>query len=298
MLVGEITTMTPNFPGSAPSTLKVTGLNLLHRFRTKQITRTYTGKKDSEVFEALVGEIRDELGGKIPGLQLELNNAELSRNKETETAIQTLKLDNEYPLKFIFTRAFEIGYEFTMDEDVSDRRKVTFHYRPPHYVVRPTYVLEWGKSLLSFQPSFKTAQQVDKVIVRAWNPAQKAAFVGEATRAQMLELGLLDPSADLQVRRGPLAERTETVVDSTIQSQEEANQVAQKRMRQIAQGLVTGRGKTIGLPDLRAGVKIDVRGLGARFSGIYYVEGTTHSLGDGGYTTEFTARMEEKGAGA
>jgi Bacteriophage probable baseplate hub protein len=58
--------------------------------------------------------------------------------------------------------------------------------------------------------------------------------------------------------------------------------------------LVEARGKTVGLLSLRSGVKLDIRGLGARFSGTYLVTSTTHTIGDGGYTTEFSARMQRR----
>ena len=48
----------------------------------------------------------------------------------------------------------------------------------------------------------------------------------------------------------------------------------------------------MGLPDLRAGQKVRITKLGTRFSGTYFVIKTTHTLGDGGYTTKFTARRE------
>jgi phage protein D len=60
--------------------------------------------------------------------------------------------------------------------------------------------------------------------------------------------------------------------------------------------LVEARGKTIGLPILRSGVKLDIRGLGARFSGTYLVTSITHTIGEGGYTTEFSARMKKPSA--
>src|SRR5262245_35282607 len=49
MLIGEITTLAPNFPQSGQPTLTVRGLNLLHRFRTKQQTRPFFGKTDSQI---------------------------------------------------------------------------------------------------------------------------------------------------------------------------------------------------------------------------------------------------------
>jgi uncharacterized protein len=41
MLLGEISSMSPTFPASGPSTLTVRALSLLHRFRTKQKTKPF-----------------------------------------------------------------------------------------------------------------------------------------------------------------------------------------------------------------------------------------------------------------
>ena len=73
-----------------------------------------------------------------------------------------------------------------------------------------------------------------------------------------------------------------------------------KKLRQIAGVIVEAKGKTIGLPDLRTGVKLQILGLGTRFSQpagqapfSYLVTASTHTITDGGYTTDFTARMEK-----
>jgi phage protein D len=58
--------------------------------------------------------------------------------------------------------------------------------------------------------------------------------------------------------------------------------------------MVEANGTTVGLPDLRSGQQIVIRGLGARFSGIYFVIKTTHTINDNGYVTKFTARREAK----
>ena len=44
--------------------------------------------------------------------------------------------------------------------------------------------------------------------------------------------------------------------------------------------------------DLRAGQQVHVKGLGARFSGVYFVTKSTHTVNDSGYITKFTARRE------
>ena len=99
---------------------------------------------------------------------------------------------------------------------------------------------------------------------------------------------------DLHIDETGLAQKLEITVDHPIQGEEEAREIAQQRLLQIAQRTVEAKGKTIGLPNLRAGSKVEVKGLGTRFSGMYLVTSTTHTMGDGGYTTDFSARMEAK----
>lgn len=158
--------------------------------------------------------------------------------------------------------------------------------------MKPTYILEWGKSLVSFQPSFATANQPDQVIVRYWNPQNKRKFEGTATRADLIQDGIIDPTVDFGVKQGPLSKKQELVTDLVVQSDAEAKTAAKRRLKILAQGLITGKGRTVGLPDLRSGNKIRIVGVG-RYDGLYHVTETTHTLGEGGYTTEFSARKEK-----
>jgi phage protein D len=61
---------------------------------------------------------------------------------------------------------------------------------------------------------------------------------------------------------------------------------------------VTATGTSIGLPDLRAGMKIQIEEIGSRFSGLYFVTESTHTINDSGYLTTFTARREDPGGSA
>ena len=45
----------------------------------------------------------------------------------------------------------------------------------------------------------------------------------------------------------------------------------------------------IGDATIRSGSVIELKGLGARFSGLYYVTSTTHVVAHTGYTTRFAA---------
>jgi phage protein D len=294
MLVGEIVRMTPNFPESGPSTLTVHCVNLLQRFRTRQITKDYFQKQDSWIARDLIQTIAKDIRQTVPSLDLEVDSDEINMNLGNENPVEHLNVQQQYAVNFLYQRSREIGYDIWLEEDTSSssRRLVTFHYAPSKYTLKPTYILEWGKSLINFQPSFGTANLPDKVIVRYWNPKLKKKFEGTATRADLVQDGVIDPTGDFGVQQGPLSKKTELVTNLVVQSDDEAKTAAKRRLRILAQGLIEGKGKTVGLPDLRSGNKIQIAGLG-RYNGLYHVTSTTHTIGEGGYTTEFSARMEK-----
>lgn len=296
MLTGEITTLRPNFPSSGPPTLGVGGLNLLHRFRFQQESKDFFNKTDAEIAQTIVDDIAKELKKKSPLLNLRLDGQGLP----SQVRLKHIAMHNQFPIVFLRERARALGYEMIMEETSSQKdRTVTLRFAPTHTVKRKTYVLEWGKTLLSFQPTLQTANQVAELTVRGWNPQTKEQIKYVAKRQDLP--GIIIPD-DLGLAEPTIVQKKEIVVDYPTQDQAEAKAVAEDRLRQICETIVVAKGKTVGLPELRAGVKILIKGLGKRFSGpgfgpkqksfAYLVTSTTHSIDDGGYTTDFSARME------
>jgi phage protein D len=311
MMTGEIVTMAPSFPTSKESTLTVRALNFLHQFRTQQKTREFKKKTDSEIAKLIVDDIAADVKKKLSHIQIQMLPQEVKDNiqKNNEQPIPFLEMHNQYPIVFLMQRARDRGYDITFD-DVTDKntkiRTITFHYRSSGSVTRPTYILEWGKSLISFDPKLQTAKQVGSVTVTGWNVQTKKAITKTVTRADLVKAGekVIAPE-DLNVTENSLSQKLEIVVDRGFNDPEEARQTALKTLRQLAQGLVEAKGKTIGLPQLRAGSKININMKPGddkdppppdkdRFSGTYSVTSTTHTFNESGYTTEFEARMEQK----
>jgi len=292
MLIGEITTLTPNFPQSGAPTITVRGLNLFHRFRTKQETEPFFNEQDSKIAKKIVDSIATELRKKSPQLKLTLDDKEIKTNLKHEDPIPYLLMDNQFPIRFLMERARDLGYDLSMEESSKEpNREVIFHFRPGKDVDRKTYILEWGKSLISFQPTFQVANQVAELTVRGWNPQTKQPIVATVKRSDIK--GIVTPS-ELVVTEPDLAKKQEIVIDRPIQNKAEAKQLATNRLKTIGESLVEAKGKTIGVPDLRAGSKVEIKGFGDRFSGTYLVTASTHSIGDGGYTTEFTGKKVQK----
>ena len=85
------------------------------------------------------------------------------------------------------------------------------------------------------------------------------------------------------------------MVDRPVFTQREADELARAILLERSKDLVKASGTCIGLPDLRAGQRIKIGGLGARFSGEYFVTDTTHTINDSGYITKFNVRREDLG---
>jgi phage protein D len=300
MLTGEITTLTPNFPTSGGPTMNVRALNLLHRFRLKQETKPFFDQTETQIAQFIVKLIDTAVREQFPQLHLKLDPKDVSANTERERdrKVPFVVMNNQYPIVFLMERARRIGYELVIRELPTDPRggDVIFGFGPTSNVERPTYVLEWGKTLISFQPTLRVADQVSKVTVRGWNPDTKKPIEKSITRAQLDKKDRVVDPRDLKLAEPSLAQ--EVTVDRPVSSEREAQHYAESILRQKASELVTAKGKTIGLPDLRSGAKVRIKGLGSRFSGtdekpfFYVITETTHTLGEGGYTTDFTARME------
>ena len=91
---------------------------------------------------------------------------------------------------------------------------------------------------------------------------------------------------------GTCRDREEVVVNEPQFTLAQAERRAASLMTDRLQKLVEAKGKTIGLPNLRAGQKVLIDGVGRRFNGVYFILKTTHTFNEQGYVTEFEGHRE------
>ena len=68
---------------------------------------------------------------------------------------------------------------------------------------------------------------------------------------------------------------------------------AKAALNRVATEFITGEGSCIGNPDIKAGTVVELKGVGDRFGGQYYVVSCTHNIGQRGYHTFFTVRRSD-----
>ena len=296
---GSFTTLEPNFPSSGAPTLAIRGLNALHKLRRKQYSTTWGDKKDSEIAKN-IAQLTDQALGKnqkrFP-MPIVISEEALSQ----ETPIPYVAQSNQYDIDFLFVRARRLGYVVCIREGEPkskdpDRRKTHLYFGPSDGR-RPgakdaIYKLRWGASLVEFKPTLTTANQVKSVTVKGWDRAKKKEISVKVSLGDK-ELAL---NRDLHELLNQCDPREEVVVEKPVQTEPEARKVAIGILKDRQKEMVKATASCVGLPALCAGTKVEIEGLGARFSGTYFVTSSTHTLGDSGYTTRFEARREVTGS--
>lgn len=295
LIKGSTTTLEPSFPSGGAPTLTVRMLNALHKLRGKQHRDHWPNKRVTEG-QMKISRIAQDIGqrrvdGEVFPLPIRINNEAMAK----EPLLDYLAQDNVHDIDFLLLEARKIGYAVYVDLERKGREvKEVLVFGPSDArhegVPRTTYELEWGISLIDFAPKLSTANQVKSVSMKAWDRQKNKAIVEK--------VDFKDPAITTNVDLLELLDvpgcrpREEVISDEPMRTPAQARRRALAILSERLKTMVEGSGTTVGLPDLRAGQQVHIKGIGARFSGVYFVTKTTHTLNDNGYITKFTARRE------
>jgi phage protein D len=266
---GVITTVNLNFPEGGTPTLTVQGRSLYDRLFNQCETLSFENKTDSDMAQK-IAETR------------KLN----SEVQVTSTKYPLVSSGNATYAAFLQERAARIGYELVVKKD-------TLYFEQPAYLSGqgPELTLEWGLDLKSFMPTLSTYRKVTHVKVRS---SQTSLGRGkdpvEGTAAPGDERGKLGKETASQIANRINGKNEQVVDDHLAISQEEATQLAVARLEASSIEFITGKGNCNGNPKLSARSVIAIKGVGAVFSGNYYVTSATHTIDGSGYRTSFEVK--------
>lgn len=269
MLRGEITAINPSFPSSGQPNLTVQGYSLYHRLQRHRRREPFESATD----DVIAAEVATQV--------------DLTANvDETQVEHSLVSPKGVASASFLLQRAQRIGYELT----VKDR---DLYFQRPRYIDKPgsDLILEWGRSLISFNPRLSTHNAVSQVTVRGVQTSQakgKDPLVGTAKAGD--ERVKMGAETGQQVAQRIFGDQHVLVEDHNITSAQEANDMARAYLETQAMEFITGKGSCIGNPELRSRMVVELKGLGKRFSGNYYVTATTHTINTGGYRTDFDVK--------
>jgi phage protein D len=288
MLTGVITKLAPTFPSGGKPTLKISGTNILIKMINEQETHTYRARMyDSEI--ALEIGSRNKLTYDSQTIPVRIEEGYQSRESPNDDVFLQA---NRFDILTLFELAHRNSYEVVLkQEETPEETRQVLYFGPSANEPPLPYLLEWGKSLIQFQPTLSTARQVKTLTLRSWNVRTRRPIEVTVTRADLDTQPLDDLDRLYRLEQG-FTDRREIVVDTPFRSEAEARRAARERLQNLSETMITAQGSTVGTPELKAGRKIKIGGVGTLFNGDYFVETTTHTLSTSGYTTNFTARQE------
>ena len=262
LIKGEIVAIEPEFDQSAGATITIRGYDKSHRLHRGKKSRVFLQRTDSDIVSKLVQDA---------GIGIDID--------PTSVVYEHVFQDNQTDMEFIHDRAQRNGYQAYVENG-------KLYFKKASTSVSSGVVLEWGRNLLHFQARFSGANQVEKSEVRGWDIKQKKAIIGSKSSPEGT------PTVSSQNHGGKIASRafgTETtIIDShVIDTQAEADTLAQSVLNESCQRFFQAEGTSIGNPEIRAGKQVEIKGVGQRFSGHYSVTRAIHRYDLSGYTTEF-----------
>ena len=266
LMSGEITGQEPEFVSGEIPMLTVRGYDLRHRLLRGRQSRAFNNMKDSAIAQQVI---------KTHGLNVDAT--------DTDVQLEQVIQHNQTDMEFLQGRARRIGYEIALNGE-------TVLFRPRQLKQKASLRLAPDQDLLEFMPRLTSLTQVSQVNVRAWDPKQKAAIVGQAgvgSEVLLMSGEVSGPSAS----GAAFGQANVDIVTQPVFSGAEATNIAKGQFNEMALSYITGEGTCVGRTDLRAGTVLQIDGVGRRFSGSYYVTSTRHSyLPQRGYRTAFTVR--------
>lgn len=263
LLVGELTALEPIYE-QHNQVVVLRGYDRSHRLHRGSKTRTFLKQTDSDIASQIARE---------NGLKLDVESSSGSH----EYVIQA----NQTDMQFLRARAVRIGFQVSVEAQKLVFRRA--EAAPP--AAQP---LAWGTTLLAFRARLTAASQVNEVHVRGWDAKAKRALVGKAKRAQLVsKIGDATTGAQAAERAFGAA-ATMVVSDQPVRNQGEADTLAQSMLDHSGSDYVQAEGTSLGSPTLRAGTTVELKGIGERLAGTYFVTATRHRYTSReGYETHF-----------
>lgn len=277
MIEGEITQLSPSFPENGTPVLNISGNNLMHWLHGSKTTRTFTQMTDKQIVEKVATEAQ---------LQPQVD--------ETDTQFDYVIQNNQTDLEFLRERAARIHFEMLV-------KGKTLIFRKSNEGATKIYTFVWGHTqaafaagpdslpLKSFTPSMNVLKPPSSVEVRGYDQKNKTQFVANAQAGD--EPAKMDGTqTGSQVVATLKKPRQRVQVNIPVASQAEADQHAKALLESLGLEFISGSASTIGVPDIRCGSVVELQGLGAAFSGTYYIDKATHTIGASGYSTDLTVK--------
>ncbi len=306
LVSGPITDMKYTFSSGEGARLQLIGEDDLYPLKNKSREKvTYKKKTEKHIIEDVLERAQYPLSLSQP--EVPWPDFFTNGSKGLSETLQEGQSFLEFLQKIAKKFDCEVFAEF--DDLAAEEPAVGFHFAPARSQIRPDdnsrhlYILQRGKNLIEFTPTFKVFDQYTKVTVKGRHRARnRPTPVRQGAEPAILvnELHRDESRGDPELTSGPAVRQRyfgptfganeHQLPNQSNVDEERATAMAEAVLRQKAREFMGITGTTVGLPHLRPGVYVEIQKMRPPFDGFYYVEKTVARFGADGFTTQFTAR--------
>ena len=202
------------------------------------------------------------------------------------------------------------GYAFFVQDD-------GLHFHPRGLKEEPATVLEYFTDRKGFLRSFRPSTQSQgakgagtQTKAAGVDPRRKTAVTHAAdneTTPERTSLGKRTYLVDGNTGEAAYKEQESGRIVASFErsegfheepNQEPAQDLAEGTFAEAELHQVEAVALTIGIPTLRAKQNVEIKGVGGKFSGVYYCHSVRHTIDGGGYHSELKLRKNALGRGA
>lgn len=248
LFTGQVTAVEYGYGPSSRQEVRVRGYDLLHQLRKRQPVRSHVDLTVEDLARELVGDL---------GLSVDATESGPLSRRLVQWRQSDLEMLNE--------AARTCGLYFFVEETVLRIITLAGAGEPSG--------LTLGGSLLEARVDVNTDPACRAVQVLGWDPWRIEGHQGSATEARTGRHVPIDPAPS---RVGAPGERT--VVDQALQSDEQADALAQSELDRRVAGEITLWGVARGDPCLQPGRRIVVEGVAALLAGRYVLTSVHHRV--------------------
>jgi len=266
VMTGIITSLSWSFNEENYLDLTVEGYDYLFLMMKNDKYRSWNDKTDSEVVT--------EIAKNYPFKKFRIEN--------TPIRYPQIRQEGESDFNFLIRLAKRNGYEYMAEGE-------SFIFSSPSVEKKELFVLKLGRELLDFEPKIDISGQVSEVRVAGWDAQAKKEIIGSAKKDDIKSVEKSGKTG-AQTITTVLKEEAIHEVRASVQNVEEAKLLAKSLFFDRAYSVLQSECKAIGIPELRPGQTIRVKGIGDLFSRKYYVDKVTHVIGKEGYDTNFSVK--------
>ncbi|MGB3368196.1 MAG: contractile injection system protein, VgrG/Pvc8 family [Acidaminobacteraceae bacterium] len=221
-----------------------------------QKSRIWTEKKHSDI----VGDISGSYGLSSKVSATQLDYASISQNDLSD-------------YKFINLLADYNGFEFFVTGS-------TLYFRDRSKDLSSAILLTVGTDVASFEYTIDIGEQIAAIDVKGYG-LEKKLIKGKAT--SVTKLG--NQMDGVSIIKKLIGENSVKELNGSFFSDKDAEIFAKGQLQKQSQKFVRAKAEVIGIPELRAGRFISIKGMWATKEKLFYIKNCQHTMDEEGYST-------------